>query len=951
MLPSQPKILHGRDSELSSILQLFSHGTPRIAILGAGGMGKTSLARAVIHHTEITERYNQHRFFIACDLAVTQVELAALIGAHVGLKPGKDLTHPVIQYFSSSSDSLLILDNLETLWEPAESRGKMEEFLSLLTGVDHLALLPLEQAAARQTFIDIADNTHDPNEVDKVLSLTDNMPLAISLIAHLVDSEGCFHVLSRWEEEKTSLMSDGYDRTSNFSRVMGRGGIPWIQEIHIVLPHPCDHHLEAYLIIEQLNSWFLHSISNPETLVYNALEHFKEFVNPDLKCRLYNVLTTYYLIRGDISSGKKFSRAAVSLALSTGNTKRHSQGLCNLACVEWSLGDYSAAQVHANEAQRLAIISADLYREALALRIEATCCCTFGNYTKAMSLCIRARDLLGLCAMSGGTSDHYIMTIQAEIHHLKSEYIESHSIHTRILEETTIQDTYNYGFALLNIAEIDVMIGAPMDEVQRDCDRARKMLDTLGDVEGVILCDVILADLYLREGNSLAANTIFKRCLKGTLEYSQIQTYCLERLGNTSYWGALDGMSSWTAIYLVNSLQRKEKLGIYKAFQFLGNIFLLQNDGHTAISLFTVALEGFTQMDVHRSRTECMLQLGDISKGHGCPLKAMELWERAGPLFERSSQVKQVQHIKERLAGINEDVLEQHKKNLAHLAELNALAGTMEELEDDLSDIEDRDKIDMGEEKELDTQAQAPNAAHPRREYKHELKHKPEVPGAHTPMHSQAKPRQSTSTSRAAPGAHKAQAQAQAECSMFRAQTPKLSACTHAQTQAANRKNMPRPPPKAKPQALERTHEKRKNQRRKNKESSCTRASAESQKPRYKESPPKDKATHRGRYACVRQATPRPRGPQADPKESPTYALQREPNATRHHTHAKRTHDADANTPTWARSRARTQAHPHTSPPAHSDSAPPHTSLPTPSTRTCLRTHLSAPLHGNPKRG
>jgi hypothetical protein len=104
-------------------------------------MGKTSLGRAVIHHTEITERYNQHRFFIACDLAATQVELAALIGAHVGLKPGKDLTHPVTQYFASTSDSLLILDNLETLWEPAESRGKMEEFLSLLTGVDHLALL------------------------------------------------------------------------------------------------------------------------------------------------------------------------------------------------------------------------------------------------------------------------------------------------------------------------------------------------------------------------------------------------------------------------------------------------------------------------------------------------------------------------------------------------------------------------------------------------------------------------------------------------------------------------------------------------------------------------------------------------------------------------------------------------------------------------------------------
>jgi hypothetical protein len=104
-------------------------------------MGKTSLARAVIHHKEITERYNQHQFFVACDPAATQVELAALIGAHVGLKLEKDLICLVIQYFPSSSDCLLILDNLETLWGPVEFRGKIVEFLSLLVGVDHLALL------------------------------------------------------------------------------------------------------------------------------------------------------------------------------------------------------------------------------------------------------------------------------------------------------------------------------------------------------------------------------------------------------------------------------------------------------------------------------------------------------------------------------------------------------------------------------------------------------------------------------------------------------------------------------------------------------------------------------------------------------------------------------------------------------------------------------------------
>jgi hypothetical protein len=141
MLPSKPKIFHGRESELSDILKLFGQGAPRLAILGAGGMGKTSIARVAVHHAEITARYQQNRFFVACDTVTTKVELAALIGAHLGFKPGEDLTPLVIQHSSSNPPSLLILDNFETLWEAVESRGDVEEFLSLLTDVGHLALI------------------------------------------------------------------------------------------------------------------------------------------------------------------------------------------------------------------------------------------------------------------------------------------------------------------------------------------------------------------------------------------------------------------------------------------------------------------------------------------------------------------------------------------------------------------------------------------------------------------------------------------------------------------------------------------------------------------------------------------------------------------------------------------------------------------------------------------
>jgi hypothetical protein len=60
----------------------------------------------------------------------------------------------------------------------------------------------------------------------------------------------------------------------------------------------------------------------------------------------------------------------------------------------------------------------------------------------------------------------------------------------------------------------------------------------------------------------------------------------------------------------------------------------------TAQTLFSVAFDGFTYMDIHRSRGECMLRLGDLANKRGDLMGATELWRAAQPLFERSLQAK-----------------------------------------------------------------------------------------------------------------------------------------------------------------------------------------------------------------------------------------------------------------------------------------------------------------------
>ncbi|KAJ7695531.1 hypothetical protein B0H14DRAFT_2650553 [Mycena olivaceomarginata] len=183
-------------------------------------------------------------------------------------------------------------------------------------------------------------------------------------------------------------------------------------------------------------------------------------------------------------------------------------------------------------------------------------------------------------------------------------------------------------------------------------------------------CDTILAALHVREKGLLAAKSMFEKCLKLNL-HSESESFCLEGLGNVSQWDVEYSVSGWTTAFLAYSLKHKKTLEIHKALQFLGDVFLAQQDEDTAISLFTVALEGFILMDVHHSRAECMIRLGDNFKQHGDILQAVELWNVARPLFERSSQVKEVKYIDERLACVGSDVLEQHRENQVCLADLH----------------------------------------------------------------------------------------------------------------------------------------------------------------------------------------------------------------------------------------------------------------------------------------
>ncbi|KAF7358750.1 ATPase-AAA-core domain-containing protein [Mycena sanguinolenta] len=666
-------------------------------------------------------------------------------------------------------------------------------------------LRPLTNDAAEQIFMEITDDTTD---VVQLLTLTDNMPLAVDLIAHLAAFEGSSSVLARWKTEKTTLLSRGYDRKSSldasieislssprmssfpgahellallsilpdglsdadlqtlvpipgslecrtallrtslayndpqkrlkslspireymqhshppslalmaplqkhfymvlnlyqtysglqqaqgqlslitpnwgnilsiltrslqgnnpnvadtincaivfndFSRHCGRGTLELMDMIPAHFPTPCDHRLEAFYISEVFRGMLGRPIANPDELVERAKLHFSISKDTGREASFYRVIGYYYFYhKSDVPKSMEFLERALELSRLSEDMRQQSSVLNCLAQIRWNMGDSTAAQTHAQEAGRLARLAGNLYVEAQALQVEATCYSVRGDYRYGITLLQDARNLVHRYGISGGSLDHTIMRCLAQIQLYKSEYAEARSIHAELVRTCSPeQDPYDYGTSLLNIAEIDLKTGAASQDVYEAIERARQIYDDFQHSIGLLCCDLISADLDLRNGDLVAARTGFLQCLSVSRgKIVEIVSYTLERLADSRLWSTGSWDSSWPVLYLVQSHTSHDNLALQKALYFLGDRFMIDGDWNTAESLFTLALEGLTHMDVHCSRAQCILRLGELAETKGDLTAATDFWKSARPLFQRSLQTEEVSRIDARLAA------------------------------------------------------------------------------------------------------------------------------------------------------------------------------------------------------------------------------------------------------------------------------------------------------------